>query len=416
VTGGTVHIIGAGLAGLGAAVALTGAGRRVIVHEGAGQPGGRCRSYHDPQLGQTIDNGNHLVLSGNQAVARYLNATGALAALTGPAEAQFDFADLRTGDRWVIHANDGRVPWWIFKNDRRVPGTVAADYLKAGALLRGKRGDCIPDRVDTSGRAWSHLLDPVLLAALNTPVATGSADLAAAVIRQSLGRGGAASCPRIAHPTLAAAFIDPALALLAAQGNPVRLNARLRMIAFDQGRVTRLGFGDDTIPIGADDHVILAVPPWSAADLVPELTTPTEFCAIVNAHFALPPPSGTPAMTGLIGGTAEWLFAFPDRLSITVSAADRLLATDRAELAQIFWAEICAVLRLDRPMPAWQVVKERRATFAATPAQNARRPSPRTRWRNLTLAGDWTQTGLPATIEGALQSGEAAARLIVKGP
>ena len=119
-------------------------------------------------------------------------------------------------------------------------------------------------------------------------------------------------------------------------------------------------------------------------------------------------------MLGLLHSTAEWVFAFPDRLSVTVSAADRLVDRDREDLARLFWAEVSAALGLDAPLPRWQIVKEKRATFAATPEQDAKRPPARTRWRNLFLAGDWTQTGLPATIEGAIRSGETAAGLVAK--
>ena len=84
------------------------------------------------------------------------------------------------------------------------------------------------------------------------------------------------------------------------------------------------------------------------------------------------------------------------------------------ELARLIWADVTRALGFSADMPAWQIVKEKRATFAATPAQDARRPGAPTRWRNLFLAGDWTQTGLPATIEGALRSGETAAALALK--
>jgi uncharacterized protein with NAD-binding domain and iron-sulfur cluster len=77
---------------------------------------------------------------------------------------------------------------------------------------------------------------------------------------------------------------------------------------------------------------------------------------------------------------------------------------------------VVKALGISADMPAWQIVKEKRATFAATPAQDARRPEARTSWRNLVLAGDWTDTGLPATLEGAVRSGEAAAALALRRP
>jgi hydroxysqualene dehydroxylase len=89
---------------------------------------------------------------------------------------------------------------------------------------------------------------------------------------------------------------------------------------------------------------------------------------------------------------------------------------DREDLARTFWTDICAALGIQAPLPAWQIVKEKRATFAATPQQDGLRPGQRTAWRNLFLAGDWVQNGLPATIEGALRTGDSAARLAMGRP
>lgn len=413
-------IAGAGLAGLAAAVALREAGVEVALSDSAAQAGGRCRSYHDPALGMTIDNGNHLVLAGNQAVADFRAAVGAHEPLAGPEHADFAFADLSTGEDWTVRINDGRLPWWVLAKSRRVPGTRTAEYLALGKLLRaGPRR--IREVVRTEGPLWDRFIDPVMLAVLNTPVADSSAALAARVLRETIAAGGLATRPRIAHPTLGAAFIEPALGWLAARGTALATGRRLKGIEFAGDRVTALVWSDGTQAISADEAVILAVPAWVALDLVPGLTAPTRHHAILNGHFACTPPTGAPAMLGVIGGTAEWIFTHPDRISVTVSHADRLADGDREALARTFWADIAKALRIDAPqistaMPAWQIVKEKRATFAATPEQDALRPGIRTRWSNLFLAGDWVQTGLPATIEGALRSGDGAARLALAQP
>jgi hydroxysqualene dehydroxylase len=268
--------------------------------------------------------------------------------------------------------------------------------------------------VKERGALWERLMRPFLLAVLNTAPEESSAALAGAVLRETLAKGGRYYRPRIAHPSLSAAFIEPALRILESRSADVRLGVRLRGFTMTQHHVMALETPEAIRPVDARDAVILAVPPWVAGELVPDLTVPDDFRAIVNAHFRIAPPAGAPAMLGVIGGTAEWIFSFPDRISVTVSAADTIVDKDREELARLIWSDVTRALGLGAEMPAWQIVKEKRATFAATPAQDARRPGARTGWRNLFLAGDWTQTGLPATIEGALRSGETAAALAAR--
>ncbi len=409
---GTVHVIGAGLAGLSCAVRLATQGVTVAVHEAARVAGGRCRSYFEPALGLEIDNGNHLVLSGNRATLDYAAAIGAGDKLVGPPRARFDFADLRTNERWTLDINDGVVPWWILAPGRRVPGTRIGDYLAGARLLRAGATDCVGALLDEHSPLYRRLWHPVLLAALNTDPREASARLAGAVLRESLARGGTACRPLIASHGLAAAFIDPALALLASRGATVRFEQRLRNLRIEGGRIAALEFAErEPVMLGTGDQVVLTVPAPVAPTLVPGLVAPDAFRAIVNGHFKVAPPEGFPAMLGVIGGTTEWLFAFPDRLAVTISGADRLLDTPRETLAETLWAEVSRLTGLGSALPAWQIIKERRATFAALPEQDARRPPPRTAWPNLLLAGDWTATGLPATIEGAIRSGNRAADL-----
>ncbi|MBS0231977.1 MAG: FAD-dependent oxidoreductase [Proteobacteria bacterium] len=410
-TAGTVHIVGAGLAGLSAAVALVESGRKVVVHELARHAGGRCRSYFEPALGLTIDNGNHLLLSGNGHALAFLDRIGGRHLLDEPKHAAFNFFDLRSGEHWTLRPNDGRLPWWIFAKDRRVPNTGALDYVGLAKLLSAGPRETVTDRIKSDTVLYSHLMHPVLLAALNCDPKEGSAQLAAAVIRETLARGGKACRPLFAADGLGPALVDPALAFIAKQGGSLHFDHALKAIEWSDGRAEALQFSNGTIELGAADQVILAVPAWVARTLVPDLKVPTEYRAIFNAHFAFAPPKSLSKITGVINATTEWLFAFENRLSVTVSAADRFNEADREPLAREIWAEIGKIAGIEANLPRWQIVKERRATFAATPDQNALRPPAETRWKNLRLAGDWTATGLPATIEGAIRSGEIAAKL-----
>jgi squalene-associated FAD-dependent desaturase len=407
-----VHVAGAGLAGLAAAVRLAGGPRKIVLHEAARHAGGRCRSYYEPALGMTIDNGNHLLLSGNCDARKFLTAIGSEDQLAGPSEAEFAFVDLATKDRWRLRPNAGPLPWWIFSSLRRVPGTGALDYLGLLRLLAPGKDAPLGAVMRRGGLLYERLWRPFFLAALNTEPVEASSHLAAAVVRETLGRGGRACRPLVAAHGLSAAFIEPALNYLAKHGVKLLFDHRLRAIDFAGGRAKALDFGRDAVQLDAADNVVLAVPPYAAQGLVPGLRTPEDYRAIVNAHFKIVPPRNCPAILGVVNGTIEWLFAFPSRLSVTISSADRLIDVPRDKLAETIWAEVAKVTRIERPLPPWQIVKEKRATFAATVDQNARRPGARTAFANLVLAGDWTATGLPATIEGAIRSGYRAAGLI----
>ncbi len=407
-----VHIIGAGISGLSAAVRLANANFKVHVHEATQQAGGRCRSYFDAATSLTIDNGNHLLLSGNHHALAYARSIGSEAGLVGPKRAQFPFVDLTTGQRWQLDLGDGRVPLWLFDASRRVPDTGLSDYLALTPLIWSSPARLVGDAIPCKGTLYHRLVQPLLLAALNVDPPEGSAGLAGAVVRETLLAGGQACRPLIARDGLSAVLVEPAIKLLQSRGAEIRFGHELRGLAMTADRVSELTFGDDAVALGPDDAVVLAVPPRPAAALLPGLKTPTKFRAIVNAHFRFDPPKDMPHILGVVDGLVEWLFAFPQRLSVTISNADRLVDMPREELAQAIWRDVCKASGVDGVLPPWQIVRERRATFEATPEQNALRPGTSTACKNLFLAGDWTDTGLPATIEGSVRSGDRAADLV----
>jgi squalene-associated FAD-dependent desaturase len=407
------HVIGGGLAGLSAALALADAGRAVTVYEAGPQAGGRCRSYDDRELGCRVDNGNHLLLSGNRAAFAYIDRIGARETFTIADEPRFPFMDLDTSERWVLRPNTSVVPWWVLSPSRRVPGTRASDYLTLRAWRRPPAQATVAALL-RPGQLARRLIEPLAVAALNTPIDRADAGLMAAVIADTLMRGGAACLPAIPRLGLSESLIDPAVAALSARGGRVLTGRRIAALTIEGGRVTALRSPDGPVPVAPGETVVLAVPPWVARDLLPGLAGPTEHQAILNVHFRLDaPPAGAPAFIGLVGGTAEWVFVKPGHVSVTISAANRLADKPAEWLAEAVWPDVRTALRLDMPMPRWRVVKEKRATFAATAVQGRLRPAARTALANLTLAGDWTATGLPATIEGAIRSGRTAADTIL---
>jgi squalene-associated FAD-dependent desaturase len=410
----TVHIIGAGVAGLAAAVSLAARGVATVIHEATDRAGGRCRSYDDAASGMRIDNGTHILLSGNTAALGFLTSIGATGLVAGAPRARFPFVDLSTKERWTLDLGAGRLPFWVFDRHRRAPRTRARDYVSLARLMWPTPDRPLDQIISCSGPAYEQAMRPFLLAALNIDPSMSSSDLARAVVGESIARGGSACRPYLAPSGLSAAFVEPAIAYVKGHAGEVRFGKQLRRFVVAADTVAGLDFGDGVVALGPDDAVVLAVPPYVATSIIPQLQAPDDFRAIINAHFRIVPPPGLEPMLGVLKGTAEWIFAFEDRISVTISGADRFLPHTRDEIAKMIWRDVQSVANVPAELPPWQVVRERRATFAATPSQNAKRPGVRTAWRNLALAGDWTNTGLPATIEGAVRSGTRAADFVLQ--
>ncbi len=409
---GTVHIIGAGLAGLSAAVDLAGHGNHIWLHEATGHGGGRCRSYYDDKLACRIDNGNHLLLSGNASTLDYLQQIGSSDTLVGPESASFPFIDLQSGETWSVEPDRGRIPWSLLSSAGRVPGTTIGEYLRGFSLAFAQPDRTVSDCLAGPGLLFERFWEPLSVSVLNTEATQASASLLWPVMQETFGRGSAACVPLIVRDGLSETFVDPAFAFLRNAGSEITLNQRLKSFEMSGDRITSLNFADQTQALSGDDRVILAVPPAIAGSLLPGLKVPDDYRPILNGHFRIPAKQPSVRFIGLVGGLAHWLFVRNDIASITISAASDLTSQPNAGIADKLWAEICLALDLgNAPMGDHRIVTEKRATFAQTPEQIRKRPSAITPYHNLFLAGDWTDNGLPATIEGTIRTGKRAANL-----
>ncbi len=327
-----LHVVGAGLAGLAAALRLSREAADVVVYEAAGQAGGRCRSFHEPALDRDIDNGNHLLLSGNRSARAYLRESGAEGSFDTAIPDGFPFVDLTNGDRWTVRPNNGPIPWWLSVPSRRVAGTGPADYLSALRLRNAGPDDTVEALLSNTGTLYRRFWEPLAVAVLNTQPDEAYARLLWPVLMETFAKGAQACRPMIARKGLSHSLVDPAVRTLTDRGVSIRFGQRLRALTSQSTRVTGLDFGQAAVPLEAEDAIVLAVPATAAAALLPDLKTPTRFCAIVNVHFRVDGVGEAMSplkFLGVIGGVAEWIFIRDDIVSVTVSAADEVASMPR---------------------------------------------------------------------------------------
>jgi len=389
----TIHVIGAGLAGLACALRCAERGLPVMLHESAKQAGGRCRSWHEPSLDQVIDNGTHMVVGANHEVFSFLRRIGSEDSLA-PGPTAFPMLDLPSGKIWTA-----------------TPGRMIGSILAAAWRLPKNRDQTIGESLGQS-RHYHRFWDPLALAIMNTPADRASSLVFRRVVERTLWKGAKASQPYLAREGLSQSFVAPALKTLAALGVAIKLNHPLRGLSRSEQGAGDICFDDETISLLQGDKVVLATPWIVARGFLPELPD-LPASPIVNAHFRFknPPPKPPGGFLGLLGGTGQWLFVRDDVVSVTISGASDLVDHNAEELEALLWQDVARALDLRDSPIASRVIKEKRATLFHTPETEARRPAARIA-DNLLLAGDWTATGLPCTLEGALYSGRVAAELI----
>ena len=411
-----IAIIGAGYAGMAAAVELAAAGRRVEVFEASRVLGGRARTAQID--GFSVDNGQHILVGAYTETLRLMRAVGADPdVLLKRTPLRFEFpgefllsaphlpAPLHTAFALLLARGlDWREKWAAIRLMQELKASkfrIEPDITVTGWLDRNK----------TPSRQRRLLWEPLCIAALNTPAERASAQVLANVLRDSLAGTREASDMLLPQVDLTALFPEPAAEFVARRGGDVHAGHRVASLRreADGWRI------DDAGPF---TQVVLAVAPYHLGNLVPELAHQVEHFdwePIVTSYFSYPDWVRLPQpMLGVDGGLAQWLF---DRgqlceqdglIAAVISARGRHLDLPTAELERGIHAEIAAIVS-ELPAPlAVQTITEKRATFACVP--NLQRPPARTHLPGLWLAGDYVAGDYPATLEGAVRSGVAAAR------
>lgn len=409
-------VIGGGYAGLAAAVELTAAGRQVEVFEASRMLGGRARAA--PIEGFSVDNGQHILIGAYSETLRLMRAVGAdpdrLLKRT-PLRLEFPGEFLMRAPRLPAPLHTAFALLLARGLDWREKR--AAIRLMQGLKARRFRIEpdvTVTEWLDGNGtppRQRRFLWEPLCIAALNTPADRASAQVLATVLRDSLAGERCASDMLLPQVDLSALFPEPAAQFIAERGGAVHTGRRVGSLERD-GSAWRID-GE-----GSFAQVVVAVAPYHLTNLVPELAADVahlDWEPIVTSYFSyedwvrLRQP-----MLGVDAGLAQWLF---DRgqlcgqhglIAAVISARGRHLDLPTAELERGIHREIARLVP-DLPEPlSVQTITEKRATFACVP--NLQRPPAATGLPGLWLAGDYVAGDYPATLEGAVRSGVAAAR------
>jgi len=419
-----VAVIGAGWAGLAAAVTLADRGIAVEVFEAARHLGGRARRVTVDGL--ELDNGQHILVGAYSETLRLMRLVGAdpeRLLLRIPLE-------LRTANGFRLKAPRLPAPLHLAVGLLAARRLAFADRVSAARFIARLRHDRFRLASDASvadllsahrqSRALREALwEPLCVSALNTPAERASAQVFANVLRDSLGGARAASDLLLPMADLGALFPAPAAGFLAARGGEMRLGTPARTIAGSTD-----GFRIDVTPERFESVIVACAPQHAAAllEFEPRLagTAATiaafEYEPIYTVYLQYDETVRLPfPMLGFPGGLLQWAFdrgalsGHPGLIAGVLSASGRHQALAHPDLASAIHDELAThIPRL--PQPHWtRVIAEKRATFSCRPG--LARPPNRTPVAGLFLAGDYTESDYPATLEAAVRSGIAAARL-----
>ena len=437
-----IVIIGGGFAGLSAAVDLVRRGARVLVLEARPALGGRATTFTDPQTGERVDNGQHVLLGCYRETFKFLTTIGAADRVRLQATLDVEFID-REGRRSRLGCPPLRPPmnlvgglmeWEALDwRDRLAALRMRGPIRLAQRQARGRTtaiaaspGETVEGWLIRNGqtpRLREMLWEPLALAAMNQPACAAAAPVFARVLAEMFGNGPSDAAIALPLRPLDEMYVQPARAFIEAHGGEIRTSAPARIV-LDGGAVSCVEAREERVTAGA---VVSAVP-WF---VLPELFSGSA-TALDPVRRAAAATAGSPVATvnlwldrrvlngpflGLPGGTLQWVFeraqmldGRASHLMFVGSGAAEMIELSNHDLIASAVRELCEALpgaRRARILQA-SVLRERRATFSLAPGQPAR-PGCRTPVRHLFLAGDWTETGLPASIEGAVVSGHRAA-------
>jgi len=418
----SIHIIGAGLAGLSCAVHLLKKKNiKITLYEASSLFGGRCRSYNERDFNCLLDNGNHLIIKAYKNTFNYLKKIDANKELISNNKTFYPFVDIKKSEVWNVKPYSFVLPWWIFFNSYRPANISTLDFIRSFRLFFAKKNQTVSNLIKKDSLIYKRFWKPFTIAVLNTHPNEASAKLLCRVIIKTLFFSINPLKPFIVKKSLNDSLIKPAIKKILDQGGNIKSNTRLKKIIFKDNFAEQIVFNKNSIKIDKNESVILAVTPNVVSKILPNIETPKKTNCILNVHFKLNQkhkkiklPNNS-FFIGVVGGVVDWIFKKENILSITISTANYLNDLNNDKISKIVWEDVKKIFNLHRvKRPKYKIIREKMATFVQSPEEIFKKPKMHTKYKNIFLAGDWIDTGLPATIEGAITSGYNVANYINK--
>ena len=434
----TAVVVGGGWAGLAAALRLAERGVGVELYEKRAILGGRAYSFRAREAGHAVDNGQHLLMGCYQATLRFLDRIGASDRVEVQPRLRVPFLHPERGRAVFqcapapspLHLTLGALTYTHLSLTERL--SLVLGGLRLAFRYRGGTMVSVSEALREVGQGENLrtcFWNPLAIAVLNELPDRASADLFAEVLRRvffARARASRIVFPRVGLSDLCA---EPAARAIERAGGAIETGSAVRELGIDDGQVTRVSF--NSRPDRHPDVVVVALPPAALAGILPAAVrsgegfarlSKLESAPIVSVHFWFEERFPSPRMAGFLDGPIHWLFTPPMQpaggryVTLVTSGAHELVERSPAEVTAIARRELERYLPLarGRELADSLVVKEANATYAATPKEQPHRPPAETAIPNLFVAGDWTDTGLPATLESAVVSGERAADAAIR--
>ncbi len=445
-----VVIIGGGFAGLAAGVRLSERGYEVLLLERRNHLGGRAYSFIDSKTGDVVDNGQHLFMGCYRHTIDFLRTIGRLDRLKFQERPRVDFLD-REGFA-SFDCPPLPAPLNALAGLLRMKGIGIGDKLRTFNVGRAikRNGKLSPgaltvdqwlDQLGQSTRIKQRFWQPMVVATLNQSPDIASARMLKVVLQEAFGGDSKSARIGISRVGLSDLYTDGASDFITSRGGEVQTGAQVRTLVIEQGVVLAVELKDGQRVEG--DYFISAVPPEALFAVLPDELKDKEFAQlealgsspIVSINLWFDRPIIDRKFVGLLGTRSQWIFnkdlilnarpagmpALPEspgkqsnQVAVIISAARDFVDWTKNDLVDMAISELHELLPASRSAALLHsvIVKEREATLSHSVESDSLRPGPRTSIANLILAGDWTDTGLPATIESAVLSGDIAAETI----